>query len=101
MSAGGAITSLSGQIPLWFVELCQFRRLGKVQLEIDTKTTILVGANNCGTASTLAALRHSLADGSSFGGFRHQFFSMAKIAGTWNSLGRIRRRTVYVWRIRG
>lgn len=100
MSAGDAITSLSGQIPLWFVELCQFHRLGRVQLEIDPKTTILVGADNCGKASILSALRHFLANGSSFGAFRHQFFSLANIARAWNSLGRIRRRSDYVWRIR-
>nr|WP_229223855.1 AAA family ATPase [Duganella sp. sic0402] len=51
------------------MELCQFRRLGKVQLEVDKKTTILVGANNSGKTSILAALRHFLADGSPFGAF--------------------------------
>ena len=48
MSAADATTSLSRQISLRFVELRQFRRLGKVQLEVDPKTTILVGANNSG-----------------------------------------------------
>lgn len=60
---------LSGDIQLRFVELCQFRRLGKVQLDIDKKTTILVGANNSGKTSILAALRHFLADGAPFGAF--------------------------------
>lgn len=58
-----------GDITLRFLELCQFRRLGKVQLDVDKKTTILVGANNSGKTSVLAALRHFLADGSSFGAF--------------------------------
>ncbi len=59
MSAADTTTSLTGQISLRFVELCQFRRLGKVQLEVDPKTTILVGANNSGKTSILAALRIS------------------------------------------
>lgn len=58
-----------GNINLRFMELCQFRRLGKVQVDIDKKTTILVGANNSGKTSILAALRHFLADGSPFGAF--------------------------------
>lgn len=60
---------MSGNIKLRFIELCQFRRLGKVQLDVDTKTTILVGANNSGKTSILAALRHFLSDGASFGAF--------------------------------
>lgn len=59
----------SGSITLRFLELCQFRRLGKVQVDIDEKTTILVGANNSGKTSVLAALRHFLSDGSAFGAF--------------------------------
>ncbi|WP_193091382.1 AAA family ATPase [Halomonas colorata] len=59
----------SGDISLRFIELCQFRRLGKIRLEVDKKTTILVGANNSGKTSVLAAIRHFLADQSSFGAF--------------------------------
>ena len=59
----------SEDISLRFIELRQFRRLGNVQLDIDKKTTILVGANNSGKTSVLAALRHFLADGSAFGAF--------------------------------
>jgi predicted ATP-dependent endonuclease of OLD family len=59
----------SGGITLRFLELCQFRRLSKVQLDVDQKTTILVGANNSGKTSILAALRHFLAEGSPFGAF--------------------------------
>jgi predicted ATP-dependent endonuclease of OLD family len=62
-------TSVSEGVTLRFLELCQFRRLGKVQLDIDKKTTILVGANNSGKTSILAALRHFIADGSAFGAF--------------------------------
>lgn len=60
---------VSKGIKLRFVELSNFRRLGKVQLSIDQKTTILVGANNSGKTSILAALRHFLADGSPFSAF--------------------------------
>lgn len=69
MPEAAAATPVSGDITLRFLELCQFRRLGKVQLDIDKKTTILVGANNSGKTSVLAALRHFLADGSAFGAF--------------------------------
>jgi len=69
MPEASAATPVSGGITLRFLELCQFRRLGKVQLDIDKKTTILVGANNSGKTSVLAALRHFLADGSAFGAF--------------------------------
>ena len=62
-------TPLCGDIKLRFLELCKFRRLGKIQLDIDKKTTILVGANNSGKTSVLAALRHFLADGAPFGAF--------------------------------
>lgn len=89
MSAADATTSLSGQISLRFVELCQFRRLGKVQLEIDPKTTILVGANNSGKTSILAALRHFLADGSSFGAFDisvSQWPKLRELGRAWDAL---------------
>lgn len=69
MPDAGSLNSVSGGITLRFVELCQFRRLGKVQLDVNKKTTILVGANNSGKTSVLAALRHFLADGSPFGSF--------------------------------
>lgn len=69
MLEAAPVTPASGDIRLRFLELCQFRRLGKVQLDIDKKTTILVGANNSGKTSILAALRHFLADGSAFGAF--------------------------------
>lgn len=61
------VPSASNGIKLSFVELSLFRRLGNIQLDIDKKTTILVGANNSGKTSILTALRHFLADGTSFG----------------------------------
>ncbi|MDY0970077.1 AAA family ATPase [Siccibacter turicensis] len=89
MSAADATTSLSGQIALRFVELRQFRRLGKVQLEVDPKTTILVGANNSGKTSILAALRHFLADGSPFGAFDisvSQWPKLRELGRAWDAL---------------
>lgn len=61
--------STSGSITLRFVELCKFRRLGKVQLDLDQQTTILVGANNSGKTSILTALRHFLSESTAFGAF--------------------------------
>lgn len=61
--------STSGSIRLRYVELCKFRRLGKVQLDLDPQTTILVGANNSGKTSILTALRHFLSESSAFGAF--------------------------------
>jgi predicted ATP-dependent endonuclease of OLD family len=69
MPDAGPVIPVSGDITLRFIEVCQFRRLGKVQLDVNKKTTILVGANNSGKTSVLAALRHFLADGSPFGAF--------------------------------
>ena len=62
-------TISSGSITLRYVELCKFRRLGKVQLDLDPQTTILVGANNSGKTAILTALRHFLAESSPFGAF--------------------------------
>lgn len=69
----------SGSITLRFLEICQFRRLGKVQLDIDEKTTLLVGANNSGKTSVLAALRHFLSDSSAFGAFDISLSQWAKL----------------------
>lgn len=59
----------SGSITLSHVELCQFRRLTRVKLDVDEKTTILVGANNSGKTSILTALRQFLSDAPTFGAF--------------------------------
>ncbi|MCW4629415.1 AAA family ATPase [Marinomonas rhodophyticola] len=72
-------------IKLRFVEISNFRRLGKVQLNIDQKTTILVGANNSGKTSILAALRHFLAGGSPFSAFDISISQWSKI----RTLGKI------------
>ena len=67
--SGSAATAGSGSITLRYIELCKFRRLGKVQLDLDKQTTILVGANNSGKTSILVALRHFLSESSAFGPF--------------------------------
>ena len=79
----------TGSIILQYLELCQFRRLGKVELDIDKKTTILVGANNSGKTSVLVALRHFLADGSPFGAFDislSQWPKLRELGKQWEAL---------------
>lgn len=83
------VIPIPGSITLRFLELCQFRRLGKVQLEVNEKTTILVGANNSGKTSVLAALRHFLADGSPFGAFDislSQWPTLRALGKAWEAL---------------
>lgn len=89
MSDESPAIPVCGDIALRFLELCQFRRLGKVQLDVDKKTTILVGANNSGKTSVLAALRHFLADGSPFGAFDislSQWPTLRALGKAWESL---------------
>ncbi|WP_445178573.1 AAA family ATPase [Pseudomonas sp. McL0111] len=89
MPKAAPMVPASGNIKLRFIELCQFRRLGKVQVDIDQSTTILVGANNSGKTSILAALRHFLADGSPFGAFDislSQWPKLRELGKAWESL---------------
>ncbi|MGE8516890.1 MAG: AAA family ATPase [Alcaligenes nematophilus] len=89
MPNSGPAMPASGGITLRFLELCQFRRLGKVQLDVDKKTTILVGANNSGKTSILAALRHFLADGAPFGAFDislSQWSTLRALGKAWEAL---------------
>ncbi|HGW5375688.1 TPA: AAA family ATPase [Pseudomonas aeruginosa] len=89
MSDAGPAIPVSGNIKLRFLELCQFRRLGKVQLDVDKKTTILVGANNSGKTSVLVAIRHFLADGAPFGAFDislSQWPELRALGSTWEAL---------------
>lgn len=68
-TAATTATTSSGSITLRYIELCKFRRLGKIHLDLDQQTTILVGANNSGKTAILTALRHFLAESSPFGAF--------------------------------
>lgn len=79
-----------GDITLRFLELCQFRRLGKVQLDVDKKTTILVGSEQQReNLSNFAALRHFLADGSPFLAFLTSAFTAANTASSWKGMGSV------------
>lgn len=76
-------------IKLRFIELSNFRRLSEIQLNLDPETTILVGANNSGKTSILAALRHFLADGSPFSAFDisiSQWSKLREMGKTWEKL---------------
>lgn len=58
-------------------------------MDVDTKTTILVGANNSGKTSILAALRHFLADGAPFGAFDislSQWPKLRALGKSWEAL---------------
>lgn len=57
-------------ISLTCIELSRFRRLAQARVQIDKKTTVLVGANNSGKTSILTAIRNFLATtGQIFGAF--------------------------------
>lgn len=89
MPEAAPVIPVPGSIALRFLELCQFRRLGKIQLDVNEKTTILVGANNSGKTSVLAALRHFLADGSPFGAFDislSQWPTLRALGKAWEAL---------------
>lgn len=89
MRNAGLANATSRGVKLRFIELCQFRRLGKVQLDVDKKTTILVGANNSGKTSILAAIRHFLADGTPFGAFDislSQWPKLRSLGHAWEAL---------------
>lgn len=86
---GSIADSSSGSITLRYIELCKFRRLSKVQLDLDTQTTILVGANNSGKTSILTALRHFLSDGAAFGAFDislSQWPQLRELGKKWDAL---------------
>lgn len=74
----------SGSISLRYVELCKFRRLGKVGFDLDPKTTILVGANNSGKTSILTAIRSFLSESPAFGAFDVSMSEWANIRALGN-----------------
>jgi predicted ATP-dependent endonuclease of OLD family len=84
-----AATPNMGSITLRCLQLRQFRRLADVKLDIDDKTTILVGANNSGKTSILAALRHFLSDSFAFGAYDLSLSEWAELRALgkkWESL---------------
>lgn len=89
MSNPVAVTSSVGTITLRCVELSQFRRLANVRVDIDEQTTILVGANNSGKTSILAALRHFLSDSFAFGAYDislSQWGTLRELGKKWETL---------------
>jgi predicted ATP-dependent endonuclease of OLD family len=82
-------TPAQGSITLRCVELSNFRRLSSVRLDLDEKTTVLVGANNSGKTSVLAALRFFLSDAMSFGAFdisQSQWAPLRSLGVAWQEL---------------
>jgi predicted ATP-dependent endonuclease of OLD family len=69
MSAQPQKSSATPSVSLTCIELSRFRRLTRALVQIDKKTTVLVGANNSGKTSTLIAIRNFLAAGQVFGAF--------------------------------
>lgn len=62
--------SQAPNVSLSCIELSRFRRLAQTRVQIDKKTTVLVGANNSGKTSILIAVRNFLAtSGQVFGAF--------------------------------
>ena len=70
MSAQPPTPPQTPNVSLSCIELSRFRRLAQARVQIDKKTTVLVGANNSGKTSILIAIRNFLATtGQVFGAF--------------------------------
>ena len=48
------------------IEIRNFRKLKSTHIDLDSDTTLFVGANNSGKASAMVALRHFLVDHTQF-----------------------------------
>lgn len=71
------------------IEISRFRRLTQTQVNIDPKTTILVGANNSGKTSLLIAIRNFLASSQVFGAFDislNQWPALKSLGADWETL---------------
>lgn len=82
-------THPSGGVTLRYAELCRFRRVACAGIDIDEKTTILVGANNSGKTSILTALRQFLSDAPAFGAYDislSQWRMLRKLGRLWEAL---------------
>lgn len=89
MAEGTQAPKGKGTVTLRFAELCQFRRISRVGLDVDEKTTILVGANNSGKTSILTALRQFLSDAPLFGAYDISLAQWANLRGlgkVWEAL---------------
>jgi recombinational DNA repair ATPase RecF len=56
MSAQPLKPTQAPNVSLSCIELSRFRRLAQTRVQIDKKTTVLVGANNSGKTSILIAV---------------------------------------------
>jgi predicted ATP-dependent endonuclease of OLD family len=70
MSAQPPTPPRAPNVCLSYIEISRFRRLAQARVQVDEKTTVLVGANNSGKTSILIAIRNFLATtGQVFGAF--------------------------------
>lgn len=90
MSAQPPTPSQTPNVSLTCIELSRFRRLAQARVQIDKKTTVLVGANNSGKTSILTAIRNFLATtGQVFGAFDislDQWSALRAIGEEWEML---------------
>lgn len=89
MSAQPQRPSPTPNVRLTCIELSRFRRLTKTQVNLDPKTTILVGANNSGKTSLLIAIRNFLASSQVFGAFDislNQWPTLKELGTVWETL---------------
>lgn len=76
-------------VSLSCIELSRFRRLAQTRVQIDKKTTVLVGANNSGKTSILIAIRNFLAASQVFGAFDislDQWPALRALGSEWEKL---------------
>ncbi|MGT4069811.1 UNVERIFIED_CONTAM: AAA family ATPase [Aeromonas hydrophila] len=77
------------EVSLTCIELSRFRRLAKACVQIDRRTTVLVGANNSGKTSILIAIRNFLASSQVFGAFDisiDQWPTLKALGSEWEKL---------------
>lgn len=89
MSEPSAKSPLAPEVSLTCIELSRFRRLAQTRVQIDKKTTILVGANNSGKTSILVAIRNFLAPSQVFGAFDislDQWSALRALSSEWEQL---------------
>jgi len=87
--AATADSTAVSPIRLACVEICNFRRLSKIRLELDEATTTLVGANNSGKTSVLTAIRNFLSESPGFRAFDipvSQWSKLRELSEVWEQL---------------
>lgn len=89
MNEPSAKPPLAPEISLSCIELSRFRRLAQIRVQIDKKTTVLVGANNSGKTSILIAIRNFMAASQVFGAFDislDQWPALRALGSEWEKL---------------